>query len=109
MSREKTQQQTMSAVLRRSRVYGGGTVSGKAYDKKVCYIMALKLNNKDAHAWHNLGNEGGGTVSGTAYDKKVCYIMALESNNKHAHAWHNLGIEGGGKVGVAFKVQQGTP
>ena len=49
---------------------GGGTVSGKAYDQKACYLKALEVNDKYANAWGNLGNAGGGTVSGKAYDHK---------------------------------------
>ena len=51
---------------------GGGTVSGKVYDQKTCYVKALELDDKHAYAWHNLGIEGGGTVSGVLYSAAQC-------------------------------------
>ena len=53
---------------------GGGTVSGKVYDQKTCYVKALESDDKYANAWSNLGAVGGGTVSGKVYDKKTCYV-----------------------------------
>ena len=51
---------------------GGGTVSGKVYDKKACYLKALEVNDKHANSWHDLGAVGGGTVSGVLYSAAQC-------------------------------------
>ena len=55
---------------------GGGTLSGKAYDAKACFLKALEVDDKHATAWFNLGVVGGGTVSGVLHSAAQC-------NEKH--------------------------
>ena len=64
--------------------------------QKDCYMKALDLDPKLAHAWANLGAVGGGRVGGIQYSEKDCYIKALECEPRYAKAWNNLGNMGGG-------------
>ena len=54
----------------------GGTVNGKAFSEKECYVRALELKAEYPEAWHNLGAQGGGSVNGKAYSNKECYMRA---------------------------------
>ena len=65
---------------------GGGTLSGKVYDKKACYLKVLEVDDKHANAWSSLVAVGGDTVSCKSYDQKACDLKALEMDDKHAIA-----------------------
>ena len=61
---------------------GGGTLSGKVYDKKACYLKVLEVDDKHANAWSNL-------------DKKSYQLNeAIVKNSQmlHAHKNHNNAV-----------------
>ena len=83
-------------------------MQGVEYDQKGCFLRALELDPKNAHAWNNLAYLcGGGMVQGVEYDQKGCFLRALELDPKNATVWNNLGDIGGGMVrGVKYTQEE---
>ena len=76
----------------------GGTVGGRSYSEKECYLEALRIDPQYAKAWNGLGFTGGGTVAGRDYSQKECYLEALRIDPQYTNAWNNLGNQNGGTV-----------
>ena len=49
---------------------GRQVVTPGAAALQACYLKSLELDENNAKAWGNVGDQGGGTVKGQAYDAK---------------------------------------
>lgn len=82
---------------------GGGSIGGIRHTQRKSIVQSLRLDMKNAEAWHQLGLLNGGME----HDARECLEKSLELDNSSAQCWYDLGKKKGGNVnGKTWSQQQ---